>query len=76
VETSERQVQVTYTEPVWQLLDISQLAGYLVTSVRPVRRLVTERRVPFIDVGGLISFDPAEVGRWLDCNRYGAGESA
>lgn len=49
-----------------QLLSIEQLAEHLGTSVRHVRRLVTERRVPYLKIGHFIRFDPAEIARWLD----------
>lgn len=53
-----------------QLLSIEQLAEHLGTSVRHVRRLVTERRVPYLKVGHFIRFDPAEIARWLDQTRH------
>lgn len=63
-----------------QLLSIDQLAGYLGTSVRHVRRLVTEHRVPYLKVGHFIRFDPAEIALWLDQTRHpeysGHGRSA
>jgi excisionase family DNA binding protein len=39
---------MTSTEAVPQLLTIPELAETLGTTVRHIRRLVTERRVPFI----------------------------
>ncbi|MDA8045683.1 MAG: helix-turn-helix domain-containing protein [Actinomycetota bacterium] len=52
-----------------QLLTIEQLAEQLATSIRHIRRLVAERRVPYIKVGGLVRFDPAEVQEWIDQRR-------
>ena len=52
-----------------QLLTIDQLAERLGTSTRHVRRLVAERRVPYLKVGKFVRFDPAEVGEWLDRTR-------
>lgn len=52
-----------------QLLTIDQLADRLGTSVRHVRRLVAERRVPFLRVGKFIRFDSAEISDWLDESR-------
>lgn len=49
-----------------QLLTIDQLAERLGTSTRHVRRLVAERRVPYLKVGKFVRFDPAEVVEWLD----------
>jgi excisionase family DNA binding protein len=48
-----------------QLIDIPSLARWLGTSIRHVRRLVAEKRIPYIKVGRLIRFDPAEIRRWI-----------
>jgi excisionase family DNA binding protein len=53
-----------------QLLTIDQLAERLGVTVRHVRRLVAEKRVPYLKVGKFVRFDPAEVGEWLDGNRF------
>ena len=47
-----------------QLLTMDQLAERLGTR-RHVRRLVAERRVPFLRVGRFIRFDAAAVTAWL-----------
>jgi excisionase family DNA binding protein len=52
-----------------QLLTIDQLAEQLGTSTRHVRRLVAERRVPYLKVGKFVRFDPAEIAVWLDRTR-------
>jgi len=49
-----------------QLLTIDQLAELLGVSIRHVRRLIAERRVPYLKVGWFIRFDPAEIAVWLD----------
>jgi excisionase family DNA binding protein len=51
------------------LLTIDQLADRLGTTVRHVRRLVADRRVPFVKVGGLVRFDPADIDAWIDDHR-------
>jgi excisionase family DNA binding protein len=48
------------------LLTIDQLAQRLGTSARHVRRLVAERRVPYIKVGKFVRFDPDDIAGWLD----------
>ena len=53
-----------------QLLTIDQLAERLGVSIRHVRRLVAERRVPYLKVGWLVRFDPAEITAWLDGARH------
>ena len=52
-----------------QLLTMDQLAERLGVTRRHVRRLVAERRVPFLRVGRFIRFDPTEVTAWLNSHR-------
>ncbi len=47
------------------LLDIAEVAELLGVQVRHVRRLVHERRIPYIKWGHLIRFDPTEVELWI-----------
>jgi excisionase family DNA binding protein len=54
------------TETLPQLLTIDQLAEQLGITTRHVRRLIAERRVPYLKVGKLIRFDPADIAAWLD----------
>ena len=49
-----------------RLLDISAVAAHLGVTVRHVRRLVLERRIPYIKWGHLLRFDPAAIATWLD----------
>jgi excisionase family DNA binding protein len=51
------------------LMDIIAVADRLGVSVRHVRRLVNERRIPYIKWGHLLRFDPADVEQWLDAKR-------
>ena len=55
-----------------KLLTMDELAERLGETHRHVRRLVTERRVPFLRVGRLIRFDPAQIVTWLDRARVTA----
>ncbi len=57
------------TDTLPQLLTIDQLAEQLGITVRHVRRLIAERRVPYLKVGKLVRFDPAEIATWLDLHR-------
>jgi excisionase family DNA binding protein len=52
-----------------KLLDTEQVADRLGTSIRHVRRLVDERRIPYVKVGWLLRFDADEIARWLDQHR-------
>lgn len=51
----------TTDTPLTRLLNISEVADILGVDVRHVRRLVHERRVPFLKWGHLLRFDPAEI---------------
>lgn len=48
------------------LIDIDSVAELLGVSVRHVRRLVLERRVPYVKWGGLVRFDPGALEEWLE----------
>jgi excisionase family DNA binding protein len=51
------------------LLDTDEVAMALRVTPRHVRRLVAERRIPFIKVGRFVRFDPGELDVWLDQQR-------
>jgi excisionase family DNA binding protein len=51
-----------------RLVDITTIAAHLDVSVRHVRRLVAERRIPYVKWGNLLRFDPVAVGDWLRRN--------
>jgi len=55
------------------LLSIAEVAEHLGVEVRHVRRLVHERRIPFIKWGHLLRFDPKEVQDWIDAYRHHPG---
>ena len=55
--------------PLPRLLDVPALAERLGVNERHIRRLVAERRIPFITWGHLIRFDPDEIAAWLDSMR-------
>jgi excisionase family DNA binding protein len=45
------------------------VAEWLGVEVVFVRRLVAERRIPFLKIGKFVRFDPAEVSAWIDGQR-------
>ena len=47
------------------LMSIGQVAEHLGVNVRHVRRLVAERRIPFIKWGHLLRFDPEKIAAWI-----------
>lgn len=63
------QASRSITSDLPQLLTITEVADALGVNVRHVRRLVYERRIPFIKWGHLVRFDSDEIARWLDHHR-------
>jgi excisionase family DNA binding protein len=59
-----------------QLLSIDQLAQRLGITVRHVRRLVADKRVPYYKVGRLVRFDPTEITDWLATRRVPGSRTA
>ncbi len=51
------------------LIDIAELARWLATSQRHVRRLVEEQRVPYLKIGHYVRFDPDDIEGWLEQQR-------
>jgi excisionase family DNA binding protein len=63
---------MTVTESLPKLFGIDELADHLGTSSRHIRRLIAERRVPYLKVGRRVRFDPAEIAGWLERSRVSA----
>lgn len=55
-----------------QLVDIAAAAQKLGVSVRYMRRLVGERRIPYVKLGHYVRFDEHELERWIDSSRVDA----
>jgi len=51
------------------LVDIDGAAHRLGVPVRHVRRLVAERRIPYIKWGSRLHFDPVELDDWIEAHR-------
>lgn len=58
--------------PMTPLVTIERVAEILGVEVRHVRRLVHERRIPFVKWGHLLRFDPEEIRNWIDQHRHQA----
>lgn len=54
------------------LIDVNELAARLGVQVRYVRRLVAERRIPYVKLGHLVRFETNEVEAWIDRARVPA----
>lgn len=52
------------------LMNITAVAEHLDVEVRHVRRLVHERRIPYIKWGHLLRFDPNDIEAWLEQSRH------
>ena len=52
-----------------ELVDIEWVARRLGVTVRNIRRLVGERRIPFVKWGHLLRFDPTEIEAWINGSR-------
>lgn len=55
--------------PSSALLTMDQVALRLGTSLRHMRRLVAERRIPIVKVGHLVRFDGHDIEHWVDDHR-------
>jgi excisionase family DNA binding protein len=55
--------------PSPSLLGFDAVAEWLGVEVVFVRRLVAERRIPFVKIGKFVRFDPAEISAWIDGQR-------
>jgi excisionase family DNA binding protein len=68
---SSQYEQLRRGTPAVPLLDYQQLAEWLNDSVRHLRRLVDEGRIPYVKVGHFVRFDRLAIDRWLEANRRG-----
>ena len=59
-------MKVATVESREALMTIEQAAERLGVSVRHMRRLVAERRIPYVKWGHLLRFDPTEINGWLE----------
>lgn len=51
------------------MIDVGQAAARLGVSVRYVRRLVAEQRLPYVKVGKFVRFDIVDLESWIDDRR-------
>lgn len=51
------------------MIDVGEAAARLGVSVRYVRRLVSEQRLPYVKVGKFVRFDIVELESWIDDRR-------
>jgi len=65
---TERRRNIKAVDPSG-LLDVEGVALRLGVTPRHVRRLVAERRIPFIKWGHLVRFERADIEAWIDQQR-------
>lgn len=51
------------------LLGVDEVASWLGVEVGFIRRMIAQRRIPFLKIGKYIRFDPDEIGAWIDRQR-------
>jgi excisionase family DNA binding protein len=57
------------TTPTRRIVDIDGAAEHLTVTVRFLRTLVAERRIPHLKVGKFLRFDLDDLDTWLDTCR-------
>jgi excisionase family DNA binding protein len=62
--------------PQAALLTLEEVADRLGTSLRHVRRLADERRIPIVKVGRYVRFDGHDLEHWIDDHRIGVVDPA
>ena len=55
--------------PRSNLLTLQEAADYLAISVGYLRRLVREKRIPYVKVGKYVRFNIRDLDGWLDARR-------
>lgn len=63
---TRQRVQPTNTKELHKLLDAAGLAEYLGVKEGYVRQLVQQRRIPFVQWGRYVRFDPTAVASWIE----------
>ncbi len=59
-----------------RIVDINGVTDYLGATVRHIRRLVAEERIPYIKWGLNLHFDLDEIDAWIDQHRRPARRSS
>jgi excisionase family DNA binding protein len=54
------------------LRDVPEAAEYLTVSIHFIRRLVRERRIPFVKLGPFVRFDTEDLDAFVDAGRQPA----
>jgi excisionase family DNA binding protein len=58
------------------LVDIDEVASWLGVETGFVRRLIAQRRIPFVKIGKFVRFDAVEIATWIDGQRVGVEASS
>jgi excisionase family DNA binding protein len=63
---------ITDIDQPTHLLTIDEVAAWLGVTVRHIRRLVAERRIPYLKWSRYLRFDPDDIAAWLAESRVPA----
>jgi excisionase family DNA binding protein len=66
---SRRCPETTGEEPAMTLLTVDQAAERLATKPRFIRRLIAERRIPYIKLGSHVRIDTTDIDVFIDRGR-------
>lgn len=53
-----------------KLMKIKDVAELIGTHPGSVYKLIYERKIPFIKIGGRVRFDPSKISAWISKNSY------
>ena len=49
----------------YPLMNVQEVAQRLNLAVTTVYKMVNQRRIPFVKIGGALKFNPTQVERWI-----------
>jgi excisionase family DNA binding protein len=67
--TSDLEARSDHGDVGYGLVAVASIANQLGVEERFVRRLVAERRIPYIKVGRYVRFDPRAIRSWVQEHR-------
>jgi excisionase family DNA binding protein len=60
---------ISHEEPAMTLLTVDQAAQRLGTKPRFIRRLIAERRIPYVKLGSHVRLDDSDIDAFIDAGR-------
>jgi excisionase family DNA binding protein len=66
---SKRSKDMTFQHKfISRLIDVKEAAGWLGVTPQTLYKMVSQRRVPYVKVGGALKFDPDKLQAWIKDN--------